>query len=568
MKRPPYPIGAGSLFVAFNAVAELTCHLSLGWEMPQRVMDLLVEFRWLTNGTSWREGQKSKHKLIHAAEYFGLDVMAAVEKSEMQQLAIRGGPFTEREQAALHDYCEQDVKVTAELLQKMCPHIQILQSIQRGRFIRSVAQTAHNGIPIDSASYRLLQERREDVIIELANQVNPRFDVYSGTVFKHDRMEALVARHNFPWPRKPSGVLCQESSTWKDMVAKCPFLQDLHDCRRTISQLRNNDLAIGPDGRNRGTNFPFSTLTSRNTWKSAEFIFGQPSWMRGLIQPPKDRAIAYLDYTSQENAIAAALSGDTAMADAYATGDVYLAFGKQAKILPPEATKQTHPAERKRLKACVLGLQYLISEFGLANQLGIQTDYAVELIAAHKRTYPRFWQWVDGIIDHAIINGWQESSFGWKVRIRHGQFSGTQDSRERLNIRSIANFPVQSNAAEICRLACNLVSEAGITLLASVHDALLVEGPVVEIQRIADETERLMVKAGKDVLNGFEIRVDGKIVRHPDRLLSEDHEHRMWEFVRSRLGLAQDEGVAGCYTEGVAQVHTSCSAPVTPAHSY
>ena len=50
MRAPPYPVGAHSLFVTFDANRALGCHLTLGWPMPQRVMDLKVEFRNLTNG--------------------------------------------------------------------------------------------------------------------------------------------------------------------------------------------------------------------------------------------------------------------------------------------------------------------------------------------------------------------------------------------------------------------------------------------------------------------------------------------------------------------------------------
>jgi DNA polymerase I len=37
---PPYSIDAKSLFIAYYASAELGCHLSLGWPMPARILDL------------------------------------------------------------------------------------------------------------------------------------------------------------------------------------------------------------------------------------------------------------------------------------------------------------------------------------------------------------------------------------------------------------------------------------------------------------------------------------------------------------------------------------------------
>ena len=54
----------------------------------------------------------------------------------------------------------------------------------------------------------------------------------------------------------------------------------------------------------------------------------------------------------QEFGIAAALSGDPLMMEAYRSGDPYLAFAKQAGAAPPDATKATHKAVRDQFKAC------------------------------------------------------------------------------------------------------------------------------------------------------------------------------------------------------------------------
>jgi hypothetical protein len=48
--RPPYSTGPDTLFAAFYASAEIGCHLALGWPVPERVLDLFIEFRCLTNG--------------------------------------------------------------------------------------------------------------------------------------------------------------------------------------------------------------------------------------------------------------------------------------------------------------------------------------------------------------------------------------------------------------------------------------------------------------------------------------------------------------------------------------
>ena len=83
------------------------------------------------------------------------------------------------------------------------------------------------------------------------------------------------------------------------------------------------NLAVGADGRNRCLLSPFRSITSRNQPSNAHFIFGPSCWLRSLIQPEPGRAVAYVDWSQQEFGIAAALSGDTAMMEAYTSGDPY-----------------------------------------------------------------------------------------------------------------------------------------------------------------------------------------------------------------------------------------------------
>ena len=85
--EPPYAVTRNSLVVSYYAIAELSCHLALGWPLPVCVLDLYVEFRNLTNGLETPAG----NSLLGALAWFGIDLMDAVEKDTMRQLAIRGG---------------------------------------------------------------------------------------------------------------------------------------------------------------------------------------------------------------------------------------------------------------------------------------------------------------------------------------------------------------------------------------------------------------------------------------------------------------------------------------------
>jgi DNA polymerase I-like protein with 3'-5' exonuclease and polymerase domains len=108
--------------------------------------------------------------------------------------------------------------------------------------------------------------------------------------------------------------------------------------------------------------------------------------------------LAYLDYSSQEFGIAAALSGDPAMQAAYNSGDCYLEFAKLAGAVPEDATKESHPRERALFKRTALGLQYSIGANGLALQLGVTLPEAEDLREHHQRVFPRFWEWSDAAL--------------------------------------------------------------------------------------------------------------------------------------------------------------------------
>ena len=76
---PPYATGPDVLFVAYYASAELGCYRTLGWPMPERILDLYCEFRDRTNGLPTPAGSG----LLGALAYFGLDGLDATEKKEI-----------------------------------------------------------------------------------------------------------------------------------------------------------------------------------------------------------------------------------------------------------------------------------------------------------------------------------------------------------------------------------------------------------------------------------------------------------------------------------------------------
>jgi DNA polymerase I len=392
-------------------------------------------------------------------------------------------------------------------------------ALLRGRYMKAAAQIELNGIPLDVPALNALKQNWSEIQDELIRRIDLDYGVYDGRTFKVERFAKYLQDHDIEWPYLPSGALDLKEETFRQMSKMYPDILPLHELRYALSQLRLSDLAVGSDGRNRTMLSAFRARTGRNQPSNSKFIFGPAVWLRGLIRPHEGRALAYIDWSQQEFGIAAALSNDEKMMEAYTSGDPYLAFAKQARAVPADATKKSHSSIREQFKACVLAVQYGMGEQSLATRIGQPVCQARELLRMHHETYATFWRWSDSALDFAMLNGWIHTVFGWRVHI------GTQP-----NARSVRNFPMQANGAEMLRLACCFCTETGINVCAPVHDAILIEASLSVIDAAVRDTQRLMEQASAQVLGGFRLRSDAKIIRHPDRY-QDERGIKMWSTV-------------------------------------
>jgi DNA polymerase I len=517
---PPFPIGPDALFVAYYASAEFGCFRALGWPMPANVLDLFIEFKNRTNGLTTPAGVG----LVGALTYFGINGLDAQDKYSMRALVLAGGPWGQADQARILTYCEADTVALERLLAAMLPRIDLSRALLRGRYMKAAAAMEFAGVPIDVPTLGLLREHWTGIQGELIGAIDADYGVFEELSFRADRWADYLAKHGIPWPRLESGRLALSDDTFRQMAKAHPAVSPIRELRSALSEMRLNDLAVGRDGRNRTILSAFSSRTGRNQPSNTRFIFGPSVWLRSLIQPPVDHAVAYVDWAQQEFGIAAALSGDPAMQAAYLSGDPYLTFAKQAGAVPADATKQTHGPTRELFKACVLGVQYGMEANSLAGRIGQPPIVARDLLRAHHETYRPFWRWSDAAVDVAMLTGSLHTVFGWHIHV------GSENS----NPRSLRNFPMQANGAEMLRLACCLATERGVEVCAPVHDAVLISAPLERLEDDIASTRAAMAEASRIVLGGFELRTDVARIRHPDRF-SDPRGTTMWRQVMSLI---------------------------------
>lgn len=522
---PPFPVDASALFVAYAAPAEMGCFLALGWTLPANILDLYLVFRNAGNGLLQKTSTNpAPFSLLSALQFFGLPAVDIKTKETWRSRILQGGPWSVSDQRGILDYCVSDVEALQVLLPKLFPYLDLPRDLLRGRYTPTLAWIEHIGVPIDTATLDRLNTRWADIQQLLIDQVDQAYGVYQGTTFKQRQFGAYLRSQQIAWPRLASGKLALAEDTFRSMAKAHPQLQSLYELRCALGQMKENALAVGDDGRNRTSLGLFRAKTGRNQPSNTKFIFGPAVWLRGLIKPDPGWGIAYVDWSQQEFGIAAALSKDAAMMAAYQSGDPYLTFAKQAGAAPPEATKQTHSAVRDQFKQCVLAVQYGMGAKSLAYRIGQSEARATQLLELHRRTYRHFWHWSDGVLNQAAQSGTLWTVYGWRLHLG-------RSPKER----TLRNFPMQANGAEMLRLACMSLIEDGTRICAPIHDAILIEAPLDELDATVARTQQVMREASREILGGFCLSSDAKVVRWPDRYMDE-RGLAMWNAVMALLG--------------------------------
>jgi hypothetical protein len=200
------------------------------------------------------------------------------------------------------------------------------------------------------------------------------------------------------------------------------------------------------------------------------------------------------------------------MLEMYKTGDPYWSFAMRAGAVPSGAEKKSCIDVRNKYKNMLLSVQYGMGTETLAARLGVSSIEAHQMLNQHKELFAQYWRWSDDWLQAALQTGVMRTAFGWTCRAGILEF----------NERSIRNWPIQATGADILRIACILMARHGIRLLAPIHDAVLIEASLEDIEKDVALARECMRRASRIVLNKdltgtHELRTDAKIVRCPDR---------------------------------------------------
>ena len=212
---------------------------------------------------------------------------------------------------------------------------------------------------------------------------------------------------------------------------------------------------------------------------------------RAFVADP-GRLLLAADYSQIELRVLAHLSGDPALAAAFAAGhDIHRATAALVFRVDPEAVSSE---QRRAAKTINFGLIYGMGAYALGRDLGISPGEAQGFIDAYFAGMPRVREWLDATRDAARRTGKVTTMFG---RVRWISGLDSRNAAVRGNAERMAiNAPVQGTAADLIKLAMirlDRALDAGTAhLLLQVHDELVLEVTEAAAERTAAQVREAM----------------------------------------------------------------------------
>lgn len=216
--------------------------------------------------------------------------------------------------------------------------------------------------------------------------------------------------------------------------------------------------------------------------------------IRKMFIPREGYVLVDADYSQIELRVLAHIADDYAMQQAFVSGqDVHTVTASQVfGVSPAEVT----PLQRRNAKAVNFGIVYGISEFSLADDIGVSRFEAKEYIDSYLATYSGVRKYMKQIVLDAGETGYTQTLYGRRRSIP--ELSSSNHHIRQAAERVALNTPIQGTAADLIKLAMIRVHRAlqghypQAKLILQVHDELIVECPAEIAQAVAELVSKQM----------------------------------------------------------------------------
>lgn len=306
--------------------------------------------------------------------------------------------------------------------------------------------------------------------------------------------------------RKTKSGYSTAADVLEKMAPDHPIVSDILEYRQ-LAKLKSTyadglSAFIGPDGRIHSTFNQTITATGRisSTEPNLQNIpvrMELGRLIRKVFLPADGCVFIDADYSQIELRVLAHMSGDEKLIAAYRQAeDIHRITASEVFHVPFD---EVTPLQRRNAKAVNFGIVYGISSFGLSQDLSISRKEAQQYIEKYFETYPGIKGFLDGCVEQAKEQGYSVTMFGRRRPVP--ELKSSNFMQRSFGERVAMNAPIQGTAADIIKIAMIRVNERlkreqlRARLLLQVHDELLIEAPLEEVDQVQRILEEEMTHA-------------------------------------------------------------------------
>lgn len=521
------------IFASYAIDAEFNSLLRLGHSTHEiRCIDLMAECRMIS--MSNKDYFVPEANLVgHLRVFLGREVTETkLTKDRMRDLIIYNDNWSDESWEEIETYCLTDIEPLNELFEKVkaiqlsagFPY-RLSQCLKRGEYVRLCSEMdfKSKGFPVDINAIEKIYGNKNFIKKQIIRNLPPMWQMCflpkkgGGFVLSRKEIQKVILKNKWSWKLTENGLPVLKSDYLETLEQQYPKVKMLRQAQKSLATMNSADLRTQiKDGYIKPRTCAFAAKTGRNGLKPKQgYLLNLPSWIRKIIKPHKGMVLVSVDWSQQEIAIAAALSGDKKLIDAYNSGDIYLALGKLSGNIPEDGTKVTYRVQRELFKTLQLALGYGKGVKSLAKDfMGIMVDDNIteiesQLLAKsiydwHKLTFTAYWSWIEGKVREAKLDGWIKSEDDWVC------FVGNNSLKTQL-----LNFPSQSNGAAMMRMATEEFYRLFILgeipeLLCSQHDGFYFNVPEDQVDSVIPKLIKVMETVSFNLI-GLKVRADYKV---------------------------------------------------------
>ncbi|MBQ1341278.1 MAG: hypothetical protein IIY33_02215 [Erysipelotrichaceae bacterium] len=219
--------------------------------------------------------------------------------------------------------------------------------------------------------------------------------------------------------------------------------------------------------------------------------------IREAFIPEEGCVFVGADYSQVELRILAHLADEKALIDAFKEGmDIHTRTAMDVFNVPAD---EVTPLLRRQAKAINFGIDYGMSDFGLAERLEIPVYQAREFIESYFRKYPNVKKFMNETIAKCQEDGYVTTMLNRRRDIP--EIKSTNHSLKEFGKRAAMNAPIQGSAADLIKIAMinvyNRLNKENLRskMILQIHDELILNVPKEEEQKIMKLVEEEMENA-------------------------------------------------------------------------